>query len=77
MIYLIPKIQWHISKDKNDLEMNSKKLALSCAKEVRRKSYKSQKVQKESVFRVKRLHREMITYWRKKERELNEIKKKK
>jgi len=40
---------------------------------IRRKYYKSQKVQKEHVFRAKRLHREMQTYWRKKERELNEI----
>jgi DNA helicase INO80 len=29
------------------------------------------------MFRAKKLHREMLTYWRKKERELNEIRKKK
>ena len=81
-----------MQKEKNEKEMNAKKLALSCAKEViflfspflfsknnckkRRKFYKSQKLQKEFDIRAHRLHREMVVYWRKKERELNEIRKK-
>lgn len=40
---------------------------------MRRKFMKSQKVQKDHLLRAKKLHREMLGYWRKKERELNEI----
>jgi DNA helicase INO80 len=60
-----------------DVEQNSKKFAILCAKEVKKKIAKSQRASKDFVFRAKRMHREMVVYWRKREKELAELKKKK
>lgn len=46
-------------------------------KEVEKKYIKSIKIQNESVLRAKKLHRECLIYWRKREKELTEVKKKK
>lgn len=58
-------------------EQNSRKFALLCSKEVRKKYIKSQRMHREYQFRAKRMQKEMLVYWRKRERELNEIKKRK
>ena len=62
---------------KADVESNSKKIAAFCANEVHKKIKKSQKSAREYVFRAKRMHKEMLVFWRKRERELNELRKKK
>jgi len=64
-------------KIKLDVETNCKKMAIFCAKEVKKKIHKSQRSAKEYVFRAKRMHKEMLVFWRKREKELNELKKKK
>ena len=64
-------------KDRMEREQNSRKFALLCSKEVRKKYVKSQRMHREYQFRAKRMQKEMLVYWRKRERELNEIKKRK
>ena len=64
-------------KDRMEREQNSRKFALLCSKEVRKKYIKSQRMHREYQFRAKRMQKEMLVYWRKRERELNEIKKRK
>lgn len=54
-----------------------KRLALSTVREVYGRYQKCEKVQKDYVGRAKRLHRETQLYWRKREKELIEVKKKK
>lgn len=64
-------------KERMEREQNSRKFALLCSKEVRKKYIKSQRMHREYQFRAKRMQKEMLVYWRKRERELNEIKKRK
>lgn len=60
-----------------DFEMNTRKFAYFCAKEVKRRMMKNQRNSREHMLRAKRMHREMLIYWRRREKELNELKKKK
>ena len=53
-----------------------KKIAIKCAKKKRRKHVKKKRASKENVFRQKKLHREMIIFWKRKVKEMNENKRK-
>ena len=68
------RIYRFVQKDHMEREQNSRKFALLCSKEVRKKYIKSQRMHREYQFRAKRMQKEMLVYWRKRERELNEIK---
>lgn len=59
------------------MEMNTRKFAYFCSKEVKKRIMKNQRNAREYVFRAKRMHREMLIYWRRREKELTELKKKK
>ncbi|KAL4449582.1 hypothetical protein ABPG74_007405 [Tetrahymena malaccensis] len=71
------KIYRFAQQARQDYEQNSRKFAILCSKEVRKKYGKSQRTQKDWALRSKKMHREMVSYWRKRERELNEIKRRK
>ena len=73
----IPRKQREYQKAKQDLDYNSKRLMLLCQKEVRKKGNKVIKLQKETISRAKKLQRDMMQFWRRKDKEMNEIKKKK
>ncbi|XP_030374870.1 chromatin-remodeling ATPase INO80 [Scaptodrosophila lebanonensis] len=57
-------------KSTNHKEMlaNCKRVAGMCAKVVRQRAINSQRTMKETVWRAKRLTREMLTYWKRYER---------
>ncbi|KAH8359538.1 hypothetical protein KR093_007388, partial [Drosophila rubida] len=57
-------------KSNNHKEMlsNCKRVASMCAKVVRQRALNSQRIMKETVWRAKRLTREMLTYWKRYER---------
>ncbi|EDV43381.2 uncharacterized protein Dana_GF18461, isoform A [Drosophila ananassae] len=57
-------------KSNNHKEMlaNCKRIAGMCAKVVRQRAINSQRIMKETVWRAKRLTREMLTYWKRYER---------
>ncbi|ALC46989.1 Ino80, partial [Drosophila busckii] len=57
-------------KSNNHKEMlaNCKRIAGMCAKVVRQRATNSQRIMKETVWRAKRLTREMLTYWKRYER---------
>ncbi|KAM8704251.1 hypothetical protein ACLKA7_008795 [Drosophila subpalustris] len=57
-------------KSNNHKEMlaNCKRVAGMCAKVVRQRALNSQRIMKETVWRAKRLTREMLTYWKRYER---------
>ena len=48
-----------------------------CSKEYKKKLAKNGKLIKEYGQRAKRMQKEVISYWKKKDRELNELKKRK
>lgn len=54
-----------------------KRLVYFAAKEVRRRYQKCQKQQKDFMLRAKKLSKEAQQYWRKRDKELIEIKKRK
>lgn len=47
---------------------NAKRVAVMCSKVVRQRAMYSQKVMKETIWRAKRLTREMLSYWKRYER---------
>ncbi|XP_023166084.2 chromatin-remodeling ATPase INO80 [Drosophila hydei] len=57
-------------KSNNHKEMlaNCKRVAGMCAKVVRQRALNSQRIMKETVWRAKRLTREMLNYWKRYER---------
>ncbi|XP_070143243.1 chromatin-remodeling ATPase INO80 isoform X2 [Drosophila kikkawai] len=57
-------------KSNNHKEMlaNCKRVAGMCAKVVRQRALNSQRIMKETVWRAKRLTREMLAYWKRYER---------
>ena len=59
-----------------DTEQNCRKFAVLCSKEVKKRYQKSVKIQKDFNLRAKRMYRDMANYWRKQEKDLQEIKKK-
>lgn len=56
------------SNNHKEMIQNSKRAATMCMKAVRQKAMQSQKVMKETVWRAKRLTREMLAYWKRYER---------
>lgn len=73
----VPKRQKEYQKFKQDIDYNSKRIMLLCQKEVKRKANKIFKQQKEVLNRAKKLQRDMLNFWRKRDKEINELKKKK
>ena len=51
-----------------EVVQNCKRVASMCSKVVRQRAMYSQKVMKETVWRAKRLTREMLSYWKRYER---------
>lgn len=51
-----------------EVVQNCKRVATMCMKVVRQRAMQSQKVMKETVWRAKRLTREMLSYWKRYER---------
>ncbi|XP_058985395.1 chromatin-remodeling ATPase INO80-like, partial [Musca domestica] len=56
------------SNNHKEMVQNCKRAATMCMKVVRQKAMISQKVMKETVWRAKRLTREMLSYWKRYER---------
>ncbi|XP_059218024.1 LOW QUALITY PROTEIN: chromatin-remodeling ATPase INO80 [Stomoxys calcitrans] len=56
------------SNNHKEMIQNCKRAATMCMKVVRQRALHSQKVMKETVWRAKRLTREMLTYWKRYER---------
>ncbi|XP_075145715.1 chromatin-remodeling ATPase INO80 [Haematobia irritans] len=56
------------SNNHKEMLQNCKRAATMCMKVVRQKAMHSQKVMKETVWRAKRLTREMLLYWKRYER---------
>lgn len=73
----LPKVHRDYQKFKQDTDYNSKRLMLLCQKEVRRKGNKVFKQQKETLTRARKLQKDMMIFWRRKDKEVNEQKKKK
>lgn len=72
----IPKAFKAFQKNRSDADQNSKKLLNNIVKDVRKKHGKVYRATKETQIRAKRLQREMLNYWRKKDKEIQERKKK-
>ncbi|VVC26797.1 Helicase, C-terminal,Helicase superfamily 1/2, ATP-binding domain,P-loop containing nucleoside [Cinara cedri] len=69
----------HKRKNNNHKEMliTCRRTAQSCMKHLRQKTIQNQKNTKENVWRAKRLTREMLTYWKRYDRNVRETCKKK
>lgn len=61
----IGKLQRTKANNHKEMLTNCKKTAVLCQKAVRQKAMESQKRQKETIWRAKRLTREMMSYWKK------------
>lgn len=61
----VGKLQRTKANAHKEMLANCKKIAVMCQKAVRQKAVESQKRQKETIWRAKRLHREMLSYWKK------------
>lgn len=61
----IGKFQRTKANNHKEMLQNCKKTAVLCQKVVRQKAMESQKRQKETIWRAKRLTREMMSYWKK------------
>lgn len=61
----IGKFQRTKANNHKDIMTNCKKTASLCQKVARQKAMESQKRQKETIWRAKRLTREMLSYWKK------------
>lgn len=72
----IPKMAKAFQKTSSDCEQNNKKILANILKDVKKRTSKVIKPARESHQRAKRLQREMLTYWRKKDKEIQELKKK-
>lgn len=62
--------RYHRIKLNNHKEVtqNCKRVATMCMKVVRQRAMQSQKIMKETIWRAKRLTREMLAYWKRYER---------
>lgn len=67
------KIQRYFSKLETD--KNSKRLGAHCAKFVEKKVEKNIRLLKDYTSRARTMNKEAISFWRKREKELNELKK--
>ena len=72
----IPKMWKAFQKNRSDLEQNNKRILNNITKDVKKKHGKLYKGAKECQLRAKRLQREMLNYWRKKDKEIQELKRK-
>ena len=72
----IPKAYKTFLKTKSDYDQNSKRIQNSNVKDVRKRHNKTYRAIKETQVRAKKLQREMLNYWRKKDKEIQERKKK-
>lgn len=61
----IGKFQRTKANNHKEMLTNCKKTAILCQKVVRQKAMESQKRQKETIWRAKRLTREMLSHWKK------------
>lgn len=61
----IGKFQRTKANNHKEMLQNCKKTATLCQKVARQKAMESQKRQKETIWRAKRLTREMLSYWKK------------
>ena len=73
----IPKAYRVYIKYKADQKTNTKKLAVGCCNEVKKKAVRTQRNAKECVMRAKKLTREMMSFWRRRDKELADMKRKK
>lgn len=64
----IGKFQRTKANNHKEVLSNCKKAATLCQKVARQKAMESQKRQKETIWRAKRLTREMLSYWKKYDR---------
>lgn len=64
----IGKFQRTKANNHKEMLTNCKKTASLCQKAARQKAMESQKRQKETIWRAKRLTREMLSYWKKYDR---------
>lgn len=64
----IGKFQRTKANNHKEMLTNCKKTAALCQKVARQKAMESQKRQKETIWRAKRLTREMLSYWKKYDR---------
>lgn len=62
---------------RTDFDQNAKNLALSCAKIKRKTFTKTKKTTKEYAVRAKKLWKETQVFWKRRTKELNDLKKKK
>lgn len=73
----IPRGYRLLTKQKQENEYNSKKLLNLFQKEVKKKTVRLVKQQKDFATRGKKLHKEMLAFWRRRDREMNDTVKKK
>ncbi|CAD8058829.1 unnamed protein product [Paramecium sonneborni] len=73
----VTKIARFKAKFRQDFREFFKRIAYFAAKEARRRNQKCQKYQKDFMIRAKKLSKEAQAYWRKRDKELIEIKKRK
>ena len=71
------KMSRSMARQKLQKQSNLKRLAYHCVREVDKRYVKCVRNQNDYVNRAKKLHRECLIYWRKREKELVELKKKK
>ncbi|EDW14836.1 chromatin-remodeling ATPase INO80 [Drosophila mojavensis] len=62
------RVQRIRSNNHKEMLANCKRVAGMCAKVVRQRALNSQRIMKETVWRAKRLTREMLNYWKRYER---------
>ena len=72
----IPKMWKAFQKNRSDAEQNWKKIVKNAIKDARKKLGKTYRGGKEAQIRAKRLQREMLNYWRRKDKEIQEMKRK-
>mmetsp|Transcript_33079 Transcript_33079/g.23866 ORF Transcript_33079/g.23866 Transcript_33079/m.23866 type:complete len:114 (+) Transcript_33079:193-534(+) len=73
----IPKAFRSYQKFKTDLEANNKKLSTACLKEARKRAVKTQRLAKENVVRAKKLTKDMLGFWKRRDKEIADLKRKK
>ncbi|XP_033245825.1 chromatin-remodeling ATPase INO80 [Drosophila miranda] len=62
------RLQRITSNNHKEMLANCKRVASMCSKVVRQRAINSQRIMKETVWRAKRLTREMLAYWKRYER---------
>jgi len=73
----IPKAFRIYQKYKQDVDNNGKKQSSNCMKEVKKRAVRTQRFGKDAGNRAKKLQKEVLSYWRKRDKELADTKRKK